>query len=51
MPQTEAIYRRYAIVDSTMLQEAVDKLVALHAAQANSPRSVQVIPVFGEKVN
>jgi integrase len=43
--KTEAVYRRYAIVDSTMLQEAVNKLGALHAAEAKSPSSVQVIPV------
>jgi integrase len=32
--QTEAIYRRYAITDSTMLQEAAAKLAALHTAGA-----------------
>ena len=32
--KTEAVYRRYAITDSTMLQEAVLKLSALHAAEA-----------------
>ena len=31
--RTEAIYRRYAIVDSGMLQEAATKLAALHTAQ------------------
>jgi integrase len=46
---TEAVYRRYAIVDSTMLQEAVDKLGALHAVETKSPRSVQVIPVPARK--
>jgi integrase len=48
--KTEAVYRRYAIVDSTMLQEAVDKLGALHAVEAKSPRSVQVIPVPARKL-
>jgi integrase len=43
--KTEAVYRRYAIVDSTMLQEAVDKLGALHAAEANNPSSIRVSPV------
>jgi integrase len=40
--KTEAVYRRYAIVDSAMLQEAAAKLGALHAAEANSPSSVKV---------
>jgi integrase len=31
---TEAVYRRYAITDSAMLQEAAVKLAALHAADA-----------------
>jgi integrase len=31
---TEAVYRRYAITDSAMLQEAAAKLAALHAADA-----------------
>lgn len=43
--KTEAVYRRYAIVDSTMLREAVDKLGALHAAEANYPSSIRVSPV------
>ena len=40
--KTEAVYRRYAIVDSAMLQEAAVKLSALHASEANSPSSVKV---------
>jgi integrase len=40
--KTEAVYRRYAIVDSAMLQEAATKLGALHAAEANSQSSVKV---------
>jgi hypothetical protein len=45
--KTEAVYRRYAIVDSAMLQEAAAKLGALHTAEANSQSSVKVeaIPV------
>jgi hypothetical protein len=43
--KTEAVYRRYAIVDSTMLREAVDKLGALHAAEANYASSIRVSPV------
>lgn len=31
--KTEAVYRRYAITDSTMLQEAVAKLALLHEAE------------------
>ena len=34
--KTEAVYRRYAITDSAMLQEAAVKLAALHAAEADS---------------
>jgi len=40
--KTEAVYRRYAITDSAMLQEAVEKLGALHAAESNSPSRVKV---------
>jgi len=40
--KTEAVYRRYAITDSAMLQEAAVKLAVLHASEANSPSSVQV---------
>jgi len=32
--RTEAVYARYAIVDSSMLQEAAVKLAALHEAEA-----------------
>jgi hypothetical protein len=42
---TEAVYRRYSIVDSTMLEEAVAKLASsnVHAASnEKSPSSVQV---------
>ena len=34
--RTEAVYRRYAITDSAMLQEAAVKLAVLHAAEAAS---------------
>lgn len=40
--KTEAVYRRYAITDSAMLQVAAAKLAALHASDANSPSSAQV---------
>jgi integrase len=33
--KTEAVYRRYAIVDSAMLQEAAKKLASFHAAEAS----------------
>jgi hypothetical protein len=36
---TDAIYNRYAIVDSSMLEEGVAKLATLHA---NSQSRVQV---------
>ena len=32
--KTEAVYRRYAITDSAMLQEAAEKLASFHAAEA-----------------
>jgi integrase len=35
--KTEAVYRRYAITDFAMLQEAAVKLAAFHAADSNSP--------------
>ena len=37
---TEAIYRRYAIADESMLREAAAKLSALHAAQREALRNV-----------
>jgi integrase len=33
--KTEAVYRRYAIVDSAMLQEAANKLASFHSAEAS----------------
>jgi integrase len=40
--KTEAVYRRYAITDSAMLQEAAVKLAALHASEANWQSSDKV---------
>jgi integrase len=40
--KTEAVYRRYAITDSAMLQEAAVKLALFHAAESNRPSSVKV---------
>ncbi len=40
--KTESIYRRYAIVDETMLKEGAAKLQALHEAQASA---TPVIPL------
>jgi integrase len=40
--KTEAVYRRYAITDSAMLQEAAVKLAVFHASESNSPSSAQV---------
>jgi integrase len=42
---TEAIYRRYAITDSAMLQEAAAKLATFHAADAES--NVIARPMIG----
>jgi integrase len=46
---TEAVYRRYAIIDPGMLQEAAVKLGALHAAQANCQSIIQVAALQAEK--
>ena len=40
--KTEAVYRRYAITDSAMLQEAAVKLAILHAAEEKSQSSAKV---------
>jgi integrase len=40
--KTEAVYRRYAIVDECMLQEAGLKLAALHRSDRNRQSSVKV---------
>jgi len=45
--KTEAVYRRYAITDSAMLQEAAAKLDLLHTAESNSPSSAQVSAIPG----
>ena len=39
--KTEAVYRRYAIVDPAMLQEAANKLASLHAAEASDGENSQ----------
>lgn len=41
--KTEAIYRRYAIVDAAMLRAAADKLGAFHDARRAAPR--KVVPI------
>jgi integrase len=38
--KTEAVYRRYAIVDEAMLKESAAKLAALHATDTKSDRTV-----------
>jgi integrase len=43
--KTEAVYRRYAITDSAMLQDAAAKLGAWHASEAKSQGSVTVKPI------
>jgi len=51
--KTEAVYRRYAITDSAMLQEAAVKLAVLHAAEAGSGEKrksgAKVSALAGEK--
>jgi integrase len=46
--KTEAVYRRYAIVDGGMLKEAAVKLAALHAIEANYQSSSKVTPAQGQ---
>jgi hypothetical protein len=43
------VYRRYAITDSAMLQEAAVKLASFHAAEANYPSRDKVATVSAEK--
>jgi integrase len=48
--KTEAVYRRYAIVDEAMLQESAAKLSALHQQQAETsrkPRKVVALKAEG----
>jgi integrase len=48
--KTEAVYRRYAIVDEAMLQESAAKLSALHQQQAEmsrKPRKVVALKAEG----
>lgn len=48
--KTEAVYRRYAIVDEAMLQESATKLSALHQQQAEmarKPRKVVALKAEG----
>ena len=47
--KTEAVFRRYAITDSAMLQEAAAKLSALHAAETNSKSPVKVVELSAKR--
>jgi integrase len=40
--KTEAVYRRYAITDAAMLQEAAAKLAAFHASEENQQSNSKV---------
>ena len=42
--KTEAIYRRYAIADESMLRDGAERLSALHRADVNTKRSSFVVP-------
>jgi integrase len=44
--KTEAVYRRYAITDSAMLQEAALKLAALHDAEEKRQSNAKVDPIL-----
>jgi len=46
--KTAAVYERYAIVDSGMLQEAALKLAALHSAEENRQSTAKVGAIAGE---
>jgi integrase len=43
--KTEAVYRRYAIVDEAMLREGAAKLSALHQAQADTWKPRKVVSI------
>lgn len=43
--KTEAVYRRYAIVDEAMLREGIDKLGALHDLERNTETARKVVPI------
>jgi integrase len=48
--RSESVYRRYAITDSAMLQEAAVKLAALHAAEADIPQDIpKVVQIVDDK--
>jgi integrase len=38
--KTESVYRRYAIVDETMLRESAEKLAAFHSSNKGTQRNV-----------
>jgi hypothetical protein len=44
--KTEAVYRRYAITDSAMLQEAALKLAALYDAEEKRQSNSKVDPIL-----
>ena len=41
--KTETVYRRYAIVDESMLREAAEKLAVLHDGERKTDR--KVVPI------
>lgn len=43
--KTEAVYRRYAIVDEAMLKEGVEKLAALHESERGMDIERKVVPI------
>jgi integrase len=43
--KTEAVYRRYAIVDEAMLKEGVEKLTALHELERVTETERRVVPL------
>ena len=43
--KTEAVYRRYAIVDEAMLTEAAEKLSRFHQAQGSAAAKPKVVPM------
>jgi hypothetical protein len=47
--KTESVYRRYAIASEADLRAGVAKLAALHAVQADTPRTFVAIAAAGDR--
>ena len=47
--KTEAIYRRYAIADESMLRDGAEKLAALHRADSAGKPAPKVVAISGKR--